>query len=57
MSDTETHDEACPACNGLGSVVAMTPNPRSRYVSFDDLAPDDYSDTCPKCMGTGVNES
>lgn len=46
--------EDCPDCNGLGNVISTTPSHRSRFVGFDDLDPDDYSEPCQKCDGTGT---
>lgn len=47
-------DTECPRCNGNGEVNGITPNRRSRFVSHDDLSPDDYTVECPKCLGRGV---
>ena len=43
----------CMNCGGDGYVVGFAPNRQSRFVSHDDLNPDDYSVPCPLCEGTG----
>lgn len=47
----------CSHCNGVGEVATSTPNTRSRMVSFDDLNPNDFSEPCPVCLGTGLVEN
>ena len=47
-------DVECPRCNGMGEVAGSTPNVRARYVRHDDLSPDDYTEQCPKCGGSGT---
>lgn len=49
-------DVECPTCNGLGEVCGVNPNRRSRFVSHDDLSPDDYTVDCSECGGTGAVE-
>ena len=49
-------DVECPTCHGQGEVCGVTPNRRSRFVGMDDLSPDDYARTCPRCLGTGAVE-
>ena len=44
------------SCHGQGEVCGVTPNRRSRFVGYDDLSPDDYTRTCPHCLGTGTVE-
>lgn len=44
----------CPHCNGNGEVCGVTPSRRSRFVGMDDLSPDDFTVTCPKCLGSGT---
>lgn len=47
-------DIECPFCNGNGEVCGVNPNRRSRFVGMDDLSPDDFTETCPRCGGTGA---
>ena len=47
-------DVECPRCNGMGEVAGSTPNVRARYVCRDDMNPDDYTEQCPKCGGSGT---
>lgn len=49
-------DKECPRCNGIGEVHTATPSQRARYVRYDDLSPDDYTEQCPKCGGSGTVE-
>lgn len=49
-------DVECPRCHGEGECHTATPSQRARYVRFDDLSPDDYTEQCPKCGGTGAVE-
>lgn len=46
-------DVECPLCNGTGEVCGVNPSRRSRFVSDDDLSPDDYTIECPRCLGDG----
>lgn len=46
-------DTECSRCNGTGEVVASTPNRWSRFVGWDDLYPDDFTEPCPTCGGSG----
>lgn len=46
-------DVECPACHGHGEVCGVNPNRRSRFVSNDDLSPDDFTVECAECCGTG----
>lgn len=43
----------CGQCNGNGEVCGVNPSRRSRFVSDDDLSPDDYTIECPRCLGDG----
>lgn len=47
-------DVECPRCNGMGECHTATPNQRARYVRHDDMSPDDYTESCPKCGGSGT---
>lgn len=49
-------DTECSRCNGTGEVVASTPNRWSRFVGWDDLYPDDFTEPCPTCGGSGTIE-
>jgi len=49
-------DIECPTCNGNGEVQSQSPSRRSRFVSYDDLSPDDFTETCPECGGFGSVE-
>ena len=49
-------DVECPRCYGLGEVCGVNPNRRSRFVSHDDLSPDDFAVDCPVCLGSGTVE-
>lgn len=44
----------CPRCNGMGECHTATPSQRARYVRHDDMSPDDYTESCPKCGGSGT---
>lgn len=44
----------CPDCFGNGEVVRMTPSMRSRFARHDDLSPDDFTEPCPRCLGSGT---
>lgn len=50
----KTQNVECPRCYGNGEVCGVSPNRRSRFVGHDDLSPDDFTVTCPKCLGTGI---
>lgn len=47
-------DVECPTCDGNGEVCGVNPSRRSRFVGSDDLSPDDFQITCPRCLGLGV---
>lgn len=47
-------DTECPRCNGMGECHTATPSQRARYVRHDDMSPDDYTEACPKCGGSGL---
>lgn len=49
-------DVECPDCHGNGEVCGVTSSRRSRFVGMDDLSPDDFTVTCPRCLGTGAVE-
>lgn len=49
-------DVECPRCHGMGEVCGVNPNRRSRFVGHDDLDPDDFTEPCPKCLGSGTVE-
>lgn len=49
-------DVECPDCNGIGETNAASRSQRSRYVGYDDLSPDDYTEQCPKCGGSGTGQ-
>ena len=48
-----SQDIECTRCEGSGEVCGVTPSRRSHFVGYDDLSPDDYTDKCSDCDGTG----